>query len=76
MGACEAAWLPPGAWTACLAEYTVEEGETVVVGIDLGGVREVVFDPCRFQSEPLRLEREHGLTVVQLPQSHARLTAT
>jgi phage terminase large subunit-like protein len=37
-------------------------------------VREVAFDPWRFQSEALRLEREHGLTMVQFPQSHARMT--
>ena len=41
----------------------------MVVGIDLGGQQ-----GDEFQSEAVRLEREHGLTVVQLPQSHARLT--
>ena len=38
-------------------------------------IAELVYDPWRFQSEALRLEREHGLRVVQFPQSHARMTA-
>jgi phage terminase large subunit-like protein len=37
-------------------------------------VREVAYDPWRFQSEALRLGQEHGLVMVQLPQSHARMT--
>jgi phage terminase large subunit-like protein len=37
-------------------------------------VREVIYDPWRFQSEALRLERDHGLTVVAFPQSHSRMT--
>jgi phage terminase large subunit-like protein len=37
-------------------------------------IREVAFDPWRFQSEALRLERDHGLTMVAFPQSHARMT--
>jgi phage terminase large subunit-like protein len=36
---------------------------------------EVAHDPWRYQSEALRLERDHGLVMVQFPQSHARLTA-
>jgi phage terminase large subunit-like protein len=38
-GAGEGAWLPPGAWSACLAEYEVEQGEPVYVGVDVGGSR-------------------------------------
>jgi phage terminase large subunit-like protein len=37
-------------------------------------VREVAYDPWRFHSEVLRLERDHGLLMVEFPQSHARLT--
>jgi phage terminase large subunit-like protein len=37
-------------------------------------LREVAYDPWRFQSEALRLERDHGLLMVQFPQSHARMT--
>ena len=37
-------------------------------------IREVAYDPWRYQAEALRLEREHGLTVVEFPQSHARMT--
>jgi len=34
-GVGEAQWLPPGAW----AEYEVEDGGEVVLGIDIGGGR-------------------------------------
>lgn len=37
-------------------------------------IREVVFDPMRFASEALRLERDHGLTLVQWPQHESRMT--
>jgi phage terminase large subunit-like protein len=117
LGAGEGAWLPAGSWSACRSSYTVDDGEPVVVGVDIGGARastavvavtrdlriaavhvfqgdeavlrvpetvlelarrfvvdEVSYDPWRFQSEALRLEREHGLTMVQFPQSHTRMT--
>ena len=32
-------WLPPGAWQACAAEYEIERGEPVWVGVDVGGSR-------------------------------------
>ncbi len=32
-------WLPPGAWQACAADYHIEEGEPVWVGVDIGGER-------------------------------------
>lgn len=32
-------WLPPGAWQACAGETSFEDGERVVVGIDIGGER-------------------------------------
>ena len=34
-----ARWLPPGASSACRAAYDVEPGETVVLGVDVGGSR-------------------------------------
>lgn len=37
-------------------------------------IREVVLDPMRFSSEALRLERHHGLTLTEWPQSEARMT--
>ena len=37
-------------------------------------IREVVYDPMRFESEALRLEREHGLTLVSWAQSEVRMT--
>ena len=39
-----------------------------------GPIRELVIDPMRFSSEALRLERAHGLTVVEWPQSETRMT--
>lgn len=36
-------------------------------------VIEAAYDPWRFRSEALRLEREHGVRMVDFPQSHARL---
>jgi phage terminase large subunit-like protein len=37
-------------------------------------IREIVFDPMRFSSEALRLERDHGLVLVEWPQSETRMT--
>jgi hypothetical protein len=64
-----------------VAEVEVLEGDEAVLRVpdlvlELGRkyvLREVVFDPWRFQSEALRLEREHGLTCVSFPQSHSRM---
>jgi hypothetical protein len=38
------------------------------------GIREVVYDPMRFASEALRLERDHRLVTVEWPQSETRMT--
>lgn len=35
----ESSWLPAGAWGKCRADYTIEDGERVFVGIDVGGSR-------------------------------------
>ena len=32
-------WLPPGAWQPCVTAPTIEDGETVSVGVDVGGQR-------------------------------------
>jgi len=37
--ATEGYWLPPGAWQACAADYSIEAGEPVWVGVDVGGSR-------------------------------------
>lgn len=37
-------------------------------------VREIVFDPMRFSSEALRLERDYGIPLVEWPQSETRMT--
>ena len=116
-GVGEGAWLPPGAWRACVGDCEAD-GEPAWLGVDIGGSRaasaligvtddlrvcevhifqgdeavlevtdrvleiatrrpvvELAFDPWRYQAEALRLEREHGLRVVQFPQSHSRMTA-
>lgn len=116
-----ARWLPPGAWHACSADYTVADDEPLTLGVDVGGSRsttalvgvvadgdgvrvalvevrtgrdavlalvqsirelvaqgrriaQVVFDPMRFESEALRLERDLGLVLVEWPQSESRMT--
>ena len=113
-GVQEGAWLPAGAWNKCAGEATIEAGESVVIGVDIGGsransavviatpdlrvqaktwigdrsvldvaefldsiasvysIQEVAYDPWRFRSEALRLE-EKGMTMVEFPQSHARM---
>ena len=35
----ESAWLPVGAWARCRADYEIEDGERIWVGVDLGGTR-------------------------------------
>ena len=35
----ESAWLPAGAWQKCRDDYVIEDGESVFVGIDIGGTR-------------------------------------
>ena len=37
-------------------------------------IREVVYDPMRFDSEARRLERDHGVELVEWPQSETRMT--
>jgi phage terminase large subunit-like protein len=37
-------------------------------------IREIAYDPWRYQAEALRLEREHGISTVEFPQSHSRMT--
>lgn len=37
-------------------------------------IREVVYDPMRFDSEAQRLERDHRLQLVEWPQSESRMT--
>jgi hypothetical protein len=32
-------WLPAGAWQACAGEPDFDDGEPIVVGIDIGGER-------------------------------------
>jgi phage terminase large subunit-like protein len=66
-----------------VAEVHIFEGDEAVLRVtdtitqiaDRRPVAEVAFDPWRYQAEALRLERDHGLTVVEFPQSHARMTA-
>jgi phage terminase large subunit-like protein len=118
-GVGEAAWLPPGAWTACQDDHLdAQDGEQIWLGVDIGGsraasaligvtadlrvvhvqvftgdeavlevteairavarrltVREVGYDPWRYRSEALRLERDGIGPMVEFPQSHARMTA-
>lgn len=38
-GAREGAWLPAGAWQACAADFVIEDGEAVWIGVDVGGSR-------------------------------------
>jgi phage terminase large subunit-like protein len=38
-GAGEGSWLPVGAWRSCQADYVVEDGAEVVLGVDIGGSR-------------------------------------
>jgi phage terminase large subunit-like protein len=61
----------------------VFEGEEAVLAVtdallqlhaDGWTIREIAYDPWRYQAEALRLEREHGLTTVEFPQSHSRMT--
>jgi hypothetical protein len=37
-------------------------------------IREIVYDPMRFDSEAQRLERDHGIPLVEWPQSESRMT--
>ena len=37
-------------------------------------IRELVYDPMRFDSEARRLERDHGLRIIEWPQSETRMT--
>ena len=32
-------WLPGGAWQDCAAEYEIDPGERIFVGVDVGGAR-------------------------------------
>lgn len=54
----------------------VLEASAYIEDLVAGGrpIREVVFDPMRFSSEALRLERDHGLILTEWPQSETRMT--
>jgi phage terminase large subunit-like protein len=66
-----------------VAEIHIFQGDGAVLEVtdrvleiaDRRPVVELAFDPWRYQAEALRLEREHGLTVVEFPQSHSRMVA-
>lgn len=66
-----------------VAEVHVFQGDEAVLQvtkriIEIAGRRPIIecnYDPWRYRSEALRLEREHGLVAVEFPQSHARMTA-
>jgi phage terminase large subunit-like protein len=32
-------WLPPGAWQACAGQPDFEDGEAIIIGVDIGGER-------------------------------------
>lgn len=65
-----------------VAEIHVWQGNDAVLSAaaavaeiaDRRPVVEVVYDPWRFASEAMRLEREHGLRLVEFPQSASRMT--
>jgi phage terminase large subunit-like protein len=38
-GVGEGMWLPPGAWQRCVGEPRFEDGERIVIGVDVGGSR-------------------------------------
>ena len=56
-------------------EAVLQVSETVVEIAARRPIVECNFDPWRFQAEALRLKRDHGLQVVEFPQSHSRMTA-
>ena len=66
-----------------VAEMHVFQGDAAVMDVvdtiveiaERRPVLEVAHDPWRFRSEALRLERDHGLTVVEVPMSSARMGA-
>jgi phage terminase large subunit-like protein len=49
--------------------------DTIVEIAERRPIIEAAYDPWRFRSEAIRLEREHRLQMVEFPQSHARMTA-
>lgn len=66
-----------------VVEVHVYQGDEAVLQVtdrvlEIAGRRPIVecdYDPWRYRSEALRLHRDHGVTVVEFPQSHARMTA-
>ena len=66
-----------------VAEVHILEGDDAVLAVPdviLGiarrrSIMEVAYDPWRFRSEALRLERDHGMPMIEFPQSHSRMTA-
>lgn len=51
----------------------LEATECVLEIAERRPIKEVAFDPWNFKAEALRLEREHGVSCVGFPQSHARM---
>lgn len=56
-------------------EAVLRVTETVIEIAARRPVAEMSFDPWRYEAEALRLQRDHGLSVLTFPQSQARMTA-
>lgn len=64
-----------------VAEVHVHQGDEAVLEVtttveEIASRRPIIeaaYDPWRFRGEALRLERDQGLTMVEFPQSHARM---
>lgn len=56
-------------------EAVLEVSDRVLEIAERRAIAELAFDPWRYQAEALRLERDHGVNVVEFPQNHARMTA-
>jgi phage terminase large subunit-like protein len=61
-------------WVGEGTEAALGAAEEVVAIAGRRAVREVAFDPMRFAIEAERLERDHGLTMVQFDQQPSRMT--
>jgi len=46
-------WLPPGTWQECAADYAIEDGERVWMGVDIGGDR--AASAIAYATEDLRI---------------------
>lgn len=72
----ESSWLPAGAWQRCRADYTIEDGERVFLGVDVGGSRAMTAVVWVTDDLRVGVETWEGETAVLFAEAKVRELAS